>query len=580
MNMRPESTHRLDRASSASLRNWAQPKQPAAAHMKKDVVIEMGWGRLIFAHTFTDLQRLVDTICDEQPKQRDLAFYLRDPHVVLSLAPHRLFLDPSHAYRLWSHAYRPAPHGPQGFHIRRIKTRDDAEAVNRIYASCQMVPCDTQFLLETNTSRLRTMFVAVDRSGGDVIGCAMGVDHVEAFRDPEHGASLWSLAVDPQCLHAGVGAALVRQLVEHHFARGRDYVDLSVMYDNAQAIALYERLGFTRVGVFCVKHKNPINEPLYVAPTEDHKLNPYAEIIVNEARSRGITVNVIDHEAGYFELSLGGRKIVCRESLSELTTAVAMSRCDDKRVTRRLFERSGLRVPAQRVADTSEANTQFMERHKRVVVKPARGEQGRGITVDVRTADELKTAIGAAKTYCEDVVLEQFVEGQDLRVIVIDFDVVAAAVRRPPKVVGTGEHSIRTLIEKYNRRRMAATGGESRVPLDQQTKHCVRSVGYELDETLPPGVSIGVRHTANLHTGGTIHDVTDRLHPELRRACIRAAQAIDIPVTGLDLMVPEVTGPDYVLIEANERPGLANHEPQPTAARFIDLLFPQSVQSS
>ncbi len=28
--------------------------------------------------------------------------------------------------------------------------------------------------------------------------------------------------------------------------------------------------------------------------------------------------------------------------------------------------------------------------------------------------------------------------------------------------------------------------------------------------------------------------------------------------------------------EANERPGLANHEPQPTAARFLDLLFPGS----
>ena len=29
-------------------------------------------------------------------------------------------------------------------------------------------------------------------------------------------------------------------------------------------------------------------------------------------------------------------------------------------------------------------------------------------------------------------------------------------------------------------------------------------------------------------------------------------------------------------IEANERPGLANHEPHPTAQRFIDLLFPRT----
>ena len=68
--------------------------------------------------------------------------------------------------------------------------------------------------------------------------------------------------------------------------------------------------------------------------------------------------------------------------------------------------------------------------------------------------------------------------------------------------------------------------------------------------------------------------MTPELHPELAQAAVAAARALSIPVTGLDLLVPRVDGPDYVIIEANERPGLANHEPQPTAERFIDLLFP------
>lgn len=89
--------------------------------------------------------------------------------------------------------------------------------------------------------------------------------------------------------------------------------------------------------------------------------------------------------------------------------------------------------------------------------------------------------------------------------------------------------------------------------------------------------TLEVRKTANLHTGGTIHDVTDRLHPTMVDASIRAARALDIPLVGLDLIAPEATSPDYVFIEANERPGLANHEPQPTAERFMDLLFPYSA---
>jgi hypothetical protein len=41
-------------------------------------------------------------------------------------------------------------------------------------------------------------------------------------------------------------------------------------------------------------------------------------------------------------------------------------------------------------------------------------------------------------------------------------------------------------------------------------------------------------------------------------------------------MVPAADRPEYVFIEANERAGLANHEPQPTAERFVDLLFAHS----
>jgi D-alanine-D-alanine ligase-like ATP-grasp enzyme len=165
----------------------------------------------------------------------------------------------------------------------------------------------------------------------------------------------------------------------------------------------------------------------------------------------------------------------------------------------------------------------------------------------------------------------------DLRIIVIDFEVVAAAIRRPPAVMGDGNRRIEELIERQSRRRSAATGGESRIPLDEETRRCVGEQGYALEDVLEYGKTMCVREAANLHTGGTIHDVTANLHPDLKRAAIRAARVLDTPVVGLDFIVPAVERPEYALIEANERPGLANHEPQPTAERFIDLLFPQTV---
>jgi len=554
-------------------------QQPAsiAAKPAKNVVVECGWGRLIFGHTFTDNRKLAETIRQERQGQRDIALYLRDPHVVLSLAPQELFLDPSHTYRLKLAQYQPRSDHPNGFQVRELETDEDIEAVNRIFAARRMVPVDYDFLLEQRQSRLLTYLIAEDTASGEVIGAVIGVDHYQVFNDPENGSSLWCLAVDPQTPHPGVGEELARSLAEHFKARGRAFMDLSVMHDNTQAIALYEKLGFARVPVFCVKNKNSINEPLFIAPSLKAKLNPYAKLIVDEARRRGIAVEVLDEEGGYFSLTLGGRSIVCRESLTELTNAVAMSRCQDKAVTLRLLQKEGLHVPAQQSAGTAEQNRAFLAAYPRLVVKPANGEQGAGISVDVRSEDELNHAIERARAHDSKVLLEQFCEGSDLRIIVINYRVVAGAIRRPAQITGTGQHTIKELITKQSRRRAAATGGESRIPEDAETERCVRTAGYTMDTVLPVNTILAVRKTANLHTGGTIHDVTEHLHPRLVEAAKKAARALNIPVVGLDFLVPSPMEPDYVIIEANERPGLANHEPQPTAQRFVDLLFPQTV---
>ena len=54
--------------------------------------------------------------------------------------------------------------------------------------------------------------------------------------------------------------------------------------------------------------------PLFTPPDYKWNLNPYAEIIVDEAIRRGVSVEVQDEELGYFTLSHGGRSIACRES--------------------------------------------------------------------------------------------------------------------------------------------------------------------------------------------------------------------------------------------------------------------------
>ena len=544
--------------------------------MADDVVLELGWGRLIFGQTFADPEQLAAVLRQEGHGRRDICIYAREPHVLVSKAPAELFIDPSHTYRLRFSESEDTGPVQSGFSVRTVQSREDVDAMNRVYTRCGMVPAPIDDIWDNLTHQPSVDYlVAVRDDDGAVLGTVTGVDHVALFSDPENGSSLWTLAVDPTAGIPGVGAALTRKLGAVYRDRDRAYMDLSVSHDNNAAIALYEKLGFARVPVMAVKRKNAINEPLFTHPPETvDDLNPYARIIADEAIRRGIWVEVLDAEAGEMRLSHGGRSVITRESLSEYTSAVAMSRCDDKRHTRRLVSDAGIAVPRGRLATFDDADHEFLAEVGDIVVKPTRGEQGKGITVGVDGPDELDAALARAREQHPEVLLEQRAQGDDLRLVVIDGKVVAAALRVPAEVIGTGRHTISELIEAQSRRRAAATGGESRIPMDAVTETTVKEAGFSFDDVLDEGVRLRVRRTANLHQGGTIHDVTASVHPELRSVAVAAAQAIGIPVTGIDLLVPDVTRPEYAFIEANERPGLANHEPQPTAKAFVDFLFP------
>jgi GNAT-family acetyltransferase (TIGR03103 family) len=562
---------------SPTLSSWNSTDTTITEQMKRDVCLHMGWGKLIFAHTFRSQAKIAEELLFEQENERNIAFYVPDPHVITSQAPQDIFLDPSHTFRCRFDRYRPSTVAPCGFIIRQLDRWEDVAAINRILKQKHMVPVQEPLFWQLRHSPVVTVLVAEDLARGEIIGLVMGVDHRLAFDDPENGASLWALAVDTFSDFCGVGEGLVRALLDHYRDCKRTYLDLSVMHNNRAAIALYRKLGFERIPVFTIKRKNSINEPLYTTELTDTQLNPYAMIIVNEAKRRGIQVEVIDPEFGLFNLSFGGMQIICRESLTELTSAITLSLCDHKHLTWRLLKRAGLSLPAQQAAAEPEKNTEFLRKHGAIVVKPARGEQGKGVMVDICTPEAVEKAISQAERYCDDVVLEKMVSGLDLRIVVIDYKVVAAAVRKPPRIVGDGRHTICQLIEKQSQRRMAQTGGESRIPVDSETERCVALSGHALEDILPKNEELQVRKTANLHTGGIMEDVTERLSEQLRNAAIRAAEALKIPVVGLDFIVSEPESETYVIIEANERPGLANHEPQPTAERFMDLLFPGSA---
>ncbi|MDT5103917.1 MAG: hypothetical protein QOI25_1430, partial [Mycobacterium sp.] len=215
----------------------------------RGVVQDLGWGRLVFGQTFEDPEQFGTALRAEASGRRDIGMYLDAPHVFVALHPQEFFIDPSFTYRLnfaELGEYQPPP--VPGVSVRPVTSIEDCADINQIYVQCRMVPADVGLMWTNSQSEAHMVYlVATDDETGQLIGTVTGIDHAQLFGDEENGSSLWCLAVDPTLPRPGVGGLLVRRLIEEFIRRERSQMDLSVLHDNEGAIALYERMGFTRV---------------------------------------------------------------------------------------------------------------------------------------------------------------------------------------------------------------------------------------------------------------------------------------------------------------------------------------------
>src|SRR6266705_1309951 len=121
------------------------------------------------------------------------------------------------------------------------------------------------------------------------------------------------------------------------------------------------------------------------------------------------------------------------------------------------------------------------------VLKPLDGNHGRGVSLDLRTEEDVRRSYERAirQTRSGVVVVESFIKGNDYRVLVIDGHMVAVAERVPAHVIGDGVHSVRELVDITNRDPRRGIGHEkvlTRIKIDQAAEELVKRQGFGFDE--------------------------------------------------------------------------------------------------
>jgi cyanophycin synthetase len=319
----------------------------------------------------------------------------------------------------------------------------------------------------------------------------------------------------------------------------------------------------------------------------DVRLGPSTSAIVRAAQARGIPTRRLN-TGSLVQLGWGNRQRRIWTAETDQTSSIAETVAQDKQLTRRLLEAVGVPIPYGRpVSDADDAWAAAEEIGPPVVVKPQFGNQGRGVATNLHTREQVLAAYDAARHESPHIVVEKFVPGADHRLLVIGGRLTAAALREPAHVVGDGRSTITQLIAEVNKDPRRSDGHAtclSFIKLDAVSLGVLAEQGCTPESVPPAGAKMLIRRNANLSTGGTATDVTDRVHPDVAACAVEAARAVGLDIAGVDVVASDVSRPlteqDGAIVEVNAGPGLRMHlepsagKPRPVGEAIVDMLFP------
>ncbi len=317
------------------------------------------------------------------------------------------------------------------------------------------------------------------------------------------------------------------------------------------------------------------------------RLGPSTGSIVKEAVSRDIPWIRLGTNS-LVQLGYGINQMRFQATITCKTSSIAVDIACNKELTKKMLDMASIPVASGGICVNEDDLAATIKKiGYPIVLKPLDGNHGKGASINVTNWEDAVSGLAFAKEYSKRIIVEKFITGFDYRILVIDNKLVAAAKRVPAHVVGDGTATIQELITTTNLDPRRGYGHENvltQIDVDRDTEDLLEKLGYTLTTIPKIGEIVFLKSTANLSTGGTSVDVTDRMHQENIFLAERISRVIGLDVCGVDIMAENLTQPlkenGGVILEVNAAPGFRMHLapseglPRNVAAPVIDMLYP------
>ena len=310
-----------------------------------------------------------------------------------------------------------------------------------------------------------------------------------------------------------------------------------------------------------------------------------AQLILEAALKKGLEVKIISRHFNLFKLSYKGRSLFIKGTSFPVNPQPACFIANNKYLTERILRSCNIPVPKSWLVRTpSQARKTVVANNLfPCVLKPIKGGHGEKVYVNIESLEEFNETLphiftGKGK---KNVLLEEYVKGRDYRLLVIGEKVYATMERIPAHVIGDGESNIRELIKKFNQNPMVGKKYEKplcRIRINGEVKRNLKKLGRKMTDTPKKEERVFLRQNANISTGGIGRDVTSQVNGELKKTAIRAAKAIGMVITGVDIIYDKQSEKLHVL-ELNDCPGIDIHhfpamgKSQQVASDIVEFLF-------
>ena len=293
--------------------------------------------------------------------------------------------------------------------------------------------------------------------------------------------------------------------------------------------------------------------------------------LCNEAEKLWLEVEIISKEKNLFYISSSGKKVLFKSTDFWWNTSLWYKLCLDKWLTYDILERHWLPT-AKSIYLWKDKFSSFQKTdisHMRfpLVIKPLDDGHGNWVMMNIESFFELQEKLKKSFQLYNNMIVQEQIEGDEIRVLVVKWEVVIAINRIPTQVLWDGISNLKELIEVENKNPLRGEWYDeplSYIKVDDEMLSFLSKSKKDLDYVPKKDEVTQLRWNSNLWTWWTLRDVTHILSKKTKDICCKAAKVLGLEISGVDIIMTDLSQDLdaiwWIILEVWATPGIWGHK--------------------